>query len=381
MVVLAFVAVAVSGCDKVPLVAPSDTTITLFSNTQVLPLNGTAEVTASVIQSGGNPVHNGTVVSFTTSLGRIEPAEATTTNGKVTVKLIVGSQSGTAEVSAYSGSNSAGTKLSIAVGAAAAASVVVSASPSTVSSAGSSADIMASVLDASGNLLPGVPVSFSTTAGSLTQSNAVTDANGRATTSLWSSATATVTATAGSKSGTVTVTATQAPAVTMTGPSGTILAGQPVVYTVTPSGSVADVTLDFGDGSRTQRLGPITSATQVAHTFDSPGAYTVTAVATDGSARSASATVVTIVQNVAVSLAISPQNPAINAIVTYTASVSPTTIPVLYYQWDFGDNTTTTTTSPTTSHTYNRVGVKTVTVTAVTVTGAQASTQLMISVQ
>ena len=78
-------------CDKVPLTAPSGTTIRLYTNTQVLPLNGTAQITASVLESGGWPVQNGTVVTFTTSLGSVTPAEATTTDGKVTVIFNAGS--------------------------------------------------------------------------------------------------------------------------------------------------------------------------------------------------------------------------------------------------------------------------------------------------
>ena len=51
----------------------------------------------------GTPVHNGTVVNFTTTLGSIEPAEATTTSGRATVRLVADGRSGTAVVTAYSG--------------------------------------------------------------------------------------------------------------------------------------------------------------------------------------------------------------------------------------------------------------------------------------
>jgi len=86
----------IGACDKVPLLAPTGTTITLFTSTQLLPLGGSAEVTASVLESGGTPVQNGTVVTFTTSLGSMDPAEARTNGGKVTVRLMAGDRSGTA---------------------------------------------------------------------------------------------------------------------------------------------------------------------------------------------------------------------------------------------------------------------------------------------
>src|SRR5688572_19490685 len=94
-------AVSVS-CEKMPLLAPPGTVITMVSTTNVLAVNGSTDVVAVLIENGtsdpgtgggaaspsaGTPVHNGTLVSFTTSLGSIEPAEARTNNGRVTVKL------------------------------------------------------------------------------------------------------------------------------------------------------------------------------------------------------------------------------------------------------------------------------------------------------
>src|ERR1039457_3624353 len=108
-----------SGCNKVPLLAPSGTVINLFVSSTVLSLNSSTDITAVLIESGaastgtgtggtttpgaGIPVQNGTVVDFTTTIGTIEPAEARTINGQVTVKLISGTTSGTAIVTAYSG--------------------------------------------------------------------------------------------------------------------------------------------------------------------------------------------------------------------------------------------------------------------------------------
>src|ERR1051325_6107591 len=91
-------------CVKMPLVAPSGTVITLISGTNVLPSNASTDVTAVLIENGttssgtgtggnnttpagaGTPVHNGTLVTFTSTLGRIEPVEARTTAGRATVR-------------------------------------------------------------------------------------------------------------------------------------------------------------------------------------------------------------------------------------------------------------------------------------------------------
>src|SRR5687768_4589195 len=91
---------ASAACDKVPLTAPTGSTVTLFSNTTIVPVNGTAEITATVIENGGTLVQNGTLVTFTTTIGLLDPNEARTRDGKVTVRLNAGNRSGRAVVRA-----------------------------------------------------------------------------------------------------------------------------------------------------------------------------------------------------------------------------------------------------------------------------------------
>jgi hypothetical protein len=105
-VLVGVAALLFSTCNSVPLTAPTNATITLYANTTIVPLNGTAQITATVIQSGGTVVHNGTEVTFSTSLGTIEPTTAETDDGKVTVTFRAGSQPGTATINAYSGAAS-----------------------------------------------------------------------------------------------------------------------------------------------------------------------------------------------------------------------------------------------------------------------------------
>src|SRR5574338_1007652 len=108
----------VASCDKVPLLAPTGTVINLFATANTVSLNSEVSIIATAIENGvdvgsgsgstgssgaGTPVQNGTLISFTTTIGSIEPSEARTHNGQVTVKLVTGTQSGTATVTAYSG--------------------------------------------------------------------------------------------------------------------------------------------------------------------------------------------------------------------------------------------------------------------------------------
>src|SRR3954471_22321239 len=67
-----------TACNRVPLLAPSGSTITLTTATSVLPVNGKATIIAQVVENAGTAPQAGTHVTFTTSLGTIQPSEATT---------------------------------------------------------------------------------------------------------------------------------------------------------------------------------------------------------------------------------------------------------------------------------------------------------------
>lgn len=188
MAALACLGVGAISCDKLPLLAPSAATITLTTNSSIVQSNGTAEMRATVLESGGTPVQNGTTVSFTTNLGTLSPQDARTVNGVATVQFVANGASGIAEIQAASGgakpADSANPALKITVGAAATGRVTVSASPSTVASPGGTSTIVANVVDTAGNPLRSVAVSFSTTAGSLSSGVATTDSSGNAQTTL-----------------------------------------------------------------------------------------------------------------------------------------------------------------------------------------------------
>ena len=93
----------VAACHKSPLFAPTGATITLSANSLILPLNGATEISATVVESGGAAVSNGTTVTFTTTLGSFVSNTATTNGGRAVVTFNAGTQSGTATVTAFSG--------------------------------------------------------------------------------------------------------------------------------------------------------------------------------------------------------------------------------------------------------------------------------------
>ena len=162
--------VAAAACDKVPLLAPTQSTITLSVSSTAMGVNGTAQVIATVTEQSGTPVQNGTLVTFTGSLGAFDPPEAETVNGKATTTFRSNGESGTAKIGAVSGGAKA-TELDLRIGGAAAEQVVVRAEPTTIPATGGNAQIVASVTDISGNPLAGAPVVFSADNGVLSSNS------------------------------------------------------------------------------------------------------------------------------------------------------------------------------------------------------------------
>lgn len=349
LVALGLLALVLSAaCDKVPLTAPTGSTVTLFSNTTIVPVNGAAEITATVIEAGGTLVQNGTLVTFTTTIGQLDPAEARTRDGKVTVRLVAGSRSGRAVVRAFSGGVTSG-DLSVDIGGAAAGSINLSANPSNVPASGGTSTVTAIVFDVDGNRLPGAPVSFTSTAGTLSSTVVQTNSQGEATTTLTTNRDADVTASTGgvgsgegaraAVTATVKITASALPTVTIT-PSGTAVADSPTTFTVaaaaTAPATVRSIIVDFGDGT----VQTFPNTTSVAHTYRSGGPFTVTATVEDtNGGRSTSSTVV-VVQASAPLVALTATSPVgVNAIVTFSVTITqnPANVPVQSVSFNFGD--------------------------------------------
>ena len=383
-------ALLAASCDKMPLLAPSGTTITLVVSSTVVPVNGSTTIAASVIESAGTPVQNGTVVTFVSSFGRLEPAEARTENGKATVRFIAGSQSGTARITAFSGGVSASTTADndIKIGGAAADRILGRADPASVP-IGATTTIVATVLDVSGNPLAGVPVTFTTDAGQLSQISAVTDANGEARSTLTVTRTTRVTLAAGNKSVDVTVTPVPAPAVSIT-PPASLEAGVPATFTIAPvtatgGNPIQSVVINWGDGTPPTSLGAIVGTTPVSHAFPSPSTYQIVATVTDTQGfQGVSSIVVNVVERatVPVTVTASTTNPTsfgtTQGIVTFTCQATPPAGggTVTFYDWTFGDGGSSFATGPTYPYRYQAPGTFVVRCRVRTTTGAEGFGEL-----
>jgi hypothetical protein len=290
-------------------------------------------------------VQNGTLITFTTTVGRIEPSEARTQNGQVRVRLIAGPQSGIATITAYSGGAS-GKIENLRVGTAAVERVTVTASPGTLPPTGGSTQLSARVEDVNGAPVVGVPVTFTATQGSFSANPTVTDANGTAVTTLTSSRESDVNASVGGKSMATALKITLSPrtGIGITPPSIAPTAGTPATFTINIAATttgvlIQNVVVDFGDGDR-RSLGAISQNTPVVHTYAAEGTYTVRATATDvtGFTETVSTDVSVLPgQPPSITVTASPSTVVVNQTVRLTASVTGNTSAIVRYDWDFDE--------------------------------------------
>ena len=392
--------VAIS-CDRVPLIAPTNSTVTIDAGSRVVETGGSTSLSAMVIEESGTPVQNGTVVRFTTTLGRLDPVEAQTRNGVATTTFFAGNDSGVAEVRATSGgaggsstttpsTGNGGTTpptttttttnsnvVLISVGSAAVDTVTVRANPSSVSTGtGGTVNVIATVIGTAGRLLSNIPVSFSASRGTLSGTTAITDAQGEARVTLTTNGDTDISVAAGTKTATTKVTGVPGPAVALTCSVGsatncaTASVGQAVVFTAQRaqgSGNVTSAVLDFGDNSSVN-LGTLSGPATIPHTYTQPGTYTARLTGTDGNESSSSVQVVLVTAGTAtVSATITTPPRTVTATATVSAAVTQ-------YVWSWGDMTAnTTTTSATAPHTYTAAGTFDITVTATLQGGGTAT--------
>ena len=437
----AMLASAVSiACDTATLLGPIGSSISLTAASQVVPPGGTTQLTATLLENSGQPVPNGTSVRFTTSIGRVDPVEAQTRNGVATAVFVAGNESGVAEIRAISGlasapgtntgvtptpspttpttpaggttppaatpsspqsTTSAGNVVRILVGAAGAQSLTLSATPGTISPAGSSVEIAAFVHDTNGNRLPGVPVTFSTTRGTLNPTIANTDENGVARTRLTSSEAATVTARVGSQSSTLEVRQSAIASFTLAVEPASPSAGQPVRLTINPgastgtppaagspapapsSGPASRVTVNWGDGS-SEDVGVVAATRSFTHIYAVPGFYTITATGVSPEGESfTNAIPVTVAPQPGVAVRANPTTGTIATVFSFT--VTPTlgalvTNVTISYGDGTSENLGALNTERTLQHNYTTTGAKTVTVTQTELNGRVTTASVTVSV-
>ncbi len=153
-------------CGKATPVAPAGTTLTLSVNPTRINIEGQATATAIVRRSDGAPVNPGTIVNFSTSLGKVDPESAPTDDAGIATATIAGAgQIGIATVTASTGPT-APVSVELQIGSLA-SSMTLQASPTSVGQTGGEVDLLAVVRDDAGQLLKNLAINFSTSTGTL----------------------------------------------------------------------------------------------------------------------------------------------------------------------------------------------------------------------
>jgi adhesin/invasin len=153
-----------------------------------VPVGSASTLTATVTDQFGNPVADGTTVSFTASLGNLAPATATTIGGVATATLS-STIAGVATVTATAGSVSATIPVTFTPGAP--FTFTFSLTPTVIVANGISQSLgTVTVVDQYGNPVSGVTVTFLRAVGVFSPASGTTNASGQITTVLTSLASA-----------------------------------------------------------------------------------------------------------------------------------------------------------------------------------------------
>lgn len=181
----------------------SASALALTANPTTIAPSGSTVITAHVVDTLGNNVADGTIVTFSFAPGdqvkaSLSSGQGLTVGGIATVTVTATTfSSSIATVNASSGRASASIAITISAGVSG-GSVIVTPAPPTIAT-GNTSNITATVKDSNGNPIANATVNFSlnnNTLGSLSQTSVTTDATGVATTVLTGTAAGSVTVTA-----------------------------------------------------------------------------------------------------------------------------------------------------------------------------------------
>jgi hypothetical protein len=270
--------VALGGCevDKNRLLAPSDAVINLTAAATLLPASGSTTVTVTVEEITGEPVDDGTEVVMTATRGNLDQAKVRVRNGTAQVGYRASTEPGSVRIEASSGSARSG--LDLTVMSAPPGQISIAADRTVLPHGGGKVEVVAVVTASGGQAVVGAPVRFEANGGQVGPRNAMSDAEGKARTSLTTTAAATVTARVESVRSSELRIAVQAAIGLRIGVSpAQPIAGQPATFTVTPSEPAPGVLfVFFGDGASAE-LGPASAASTTTYAYARPGAFNATA--------------------------------------------------------------------------------------------------------
>lgn len=137
------------------------------------------------------------------------------------------------------------------------------------------------------------------------------------------------------------------------------------LFTDTSTGSPTAWSWSFGDGGTSTQQNP-------SHTYEEPGTYTATLVATSTGGQSSKSAFVTVGDAPELAADFTSSADGLNVLFTDKSTGDP-----VRWSWDFGDGKSSTQKSP--SHSYTRAGTYTVSLTVANTYGTQASTSKFVT--
>jgi len=98
--VLALLVTVAAGCGSSQPTAPTEFIVVLSAATAALPPGGNTQISATVADREGSPAPDGTMVRFSTNVGRVQPGDALTVRGVAVATFFANEAPGRAELRA-----------------------------------------------------------------------------------------------------------------------------------------------------------------------------------------------------------------------------------------------------------------------------------------
>ncbi len=272
------------GVDNGTPFAPSGSVLTIKADSMIVPTNSSTTITVRLAKTDGTPVADGVEISLGADAGELDQRKVRLTNGQASVTYRSGPATGQAKITASSGAVTA--ELQLRIGSAPPGSISLVSTPLEVPSTGADVEIIATVSASTGALVAGASVTFSTTAGSLSATDVVSNDRGEARTTLRTNVTTTVTAKVQNLETSTTVRLKQRITVDVSTSPAEPSAGQSAQVTArVTDGDGRSVSgrlrFTFGDGN-SQDVGSIAGSGGASYTWTREGGYNLSAEFTDG---------------------------------------------------------------------------------------------------
>lgn len=283
LIALASTLAAGCGVDNGTPFAPSGSVLTIKADSLLIPPNSSTTITVQLKKTDGSPVADGVEISLGADAGELDQRKLRLSNGQASVVYRSGPAVGQAKITASSGAVTA--ELQLRIGSAPPGSVSLVSSPLEVPPTGADVEIIATVSSSTGALVAGAPVTFSTTAGSLSATQVITNDRGEARATLRTNVTTTVSAKVQNLETSTTVRLKQRINVAVSTAPAEPSAGQSVQVTARVTdgdgrGVNGRLRFTFGDGG-SQDVGAISGSGSTAYTWAREGGYNLSAEFTD----------------------------------------------------------------------------------------------------